>query len=78
MKKSTTKKQLAIFNAPNLESKIIPIDDSKGNIKKQKYRDKSFDYGNVDTGWGVHGIHPYPAMMIFPVARRFLILKRGL
>lgn len=41
--------------------------------KKIKYRDTSFDYAEIDTSWGVHGIHPYPAMMIYPVARRLLL-----
>jgi DNA modification methylase len=41
--------------------------------KRIKYRDKSFDYADVDTSWGVHGIHPYPAMMIYPIARRLLL-----
>lgn len=38
-----------------------------------KYRDPTFDYADEDTSWGVHGIHPYPAMMIYPVARRLLL-----
>jgi len=38
-----------------------------------RYRDSSFDYKDADTSWGVHGIHPYPAMMIYPVARRLLL-----
>jgi DNA modification methylase len=38
-----------------------------------RFRDQSFDYKSADTSWGVHGIHPYPAMMIYPVARRLLL-----
>lgn len=38
-----------------------------------KFRDKSFDYREADTSWGVHGIHPYPAMMIHPIARKLLL-----
>lgn len=41
--------------------------------RRGRYRDQSFDYAQADTSWGVHGIHPYPAMMIYPVARRLLL-----
>ncbi len=45
----------------------------------KKYRDPSFDFKSCDTDWGVHGIHPYPAMMIYPMARRLLLeyTKKG-
>jgi len=39
----------------------------------EKFRDPSFDFKSCDTDWGVHGIHPYPAMMIYPIARRLLL-----
>ncbi len=40
---------------------------------RERYRDESFDYAQANTSWGVHGIHPYPAMMIYPIARRLLV-----
>ena len=39
-----------------------------------KYEDNSWDYRKSDTKYSVHGLHPYPAMMIPQVAKR-LILK---
>lgn len=42
-------------------------------VLSKKFRDKSFDYREADTSWGVHGIHPYPAMMIHPIARKLLL-----
>jgi len=47
--------------------------DKKTTFFSKKYRDPSFDYEDIDTSWGVHGIHPYPAMMIYPIARRLLL-----
>jgi site-specific DNA-methyltransferase (cytosine-N4-specific) len=49
------------------------------NLKPQsnkilKYEDNSWDYRKADTKYSVHGLHPYPAMMIPQVAKR-LILK---
>jgi len=35
-------------------------------------RDESLDFADADTSWGAHGIHPYPAMMIYPIARRMI------
>lgn len=46
--------------------------ESQALQEKLRIRDASWDYKEVDTSWGVHGLHPYPAMMIFPVVRRFL------
>ncbi|GAB4306517.1 MAG: site-specific DNA-methyltransferase [Myxococcota bacterium] len=34
--------------------------------------DSTFDFKEADNGWGAHGIHPYPAMMIYPIARRLI------
>lgn len=47
----------------------------QGRTLREKLRvgDASWDYKEVDTSWGVHGLHPYPAMMIFPVVRRLLL-----
>ena len=47
------------------------LEESIGVVPK--YRDSTFDYADGETSWGVHGIHPYPAMMIYPVARRLLL-----
>jgi len=45
---------------------------AKSDTEVLKYRDESYDFRDVDTSWGVHGIHPYPAMMVYPIARRLI------
>ncbi len=45
---------------------------AKSDTEVLKYRDESYDFRDTDTSWGVHGIHPYPAMMVYPIARRLI------
>lgn len=39
----------------------------------KRVRDPSLDFREANTSWGVHGIFDYPAMMIFPIARKILL-----
>lgn len=72
-KQATTNEQLILFHDEK-SSRRIPNDDlTKETNRPHQHRDEDFDYKNADTSWGVHGIHPYPAMMIYPVARRLLL-----
>ena len=59
------KEQLAIFKEFKRDSSII-----KNNLNI--IEDESFDYKNINASEGVHGIHPYPAMMVYPIAKNLI------
>lgn len=66
-KKRKVKEQLTVFNE-NSKSVISSI----GSLNEIEDKAFDYDYRKVNASDGVHGIHPYPAMMIYPLARHLI------
>ena len=65
IKRKKVKEQLAVFQDFNSANPAI-----KNNLNI--IEDESFDYKNINASEGIHGIHPYPAMMVYPIAKNLI------